>query len=528
MHYLEKELNKLDTIKNSVYKLIEKGSLDGLWYWDLEKPDNEWMSPKFWETFGYNYKNKKHLVSEWKDIIFKEDFELAMQEVNKHLLDAKYPYDLIVRYKHKKGHTIWIRCRGIAIRDKNNKPIRMLGSHTNITIQKESENKYLENACFLKAILDSSLDGIMAFESIKNKKTNEILDFRIKSVNQNACKIINLKEEELLNQKLKDVLPGNFISLNTLNGSSLFEIYKEVVETGISKTMEFYFEYDGIKDWFLNKTVKFKDGFVCTFSVISDLKKTQFDLEKRIQKEISKRREQEEIINQQFKLASMGELINSIAHNWRQPLNNISLLVASLDVRLDINKKIDKFFIKSCIEKINPQIKYMSQTIDDFRDFFKKEENKTTFNLNKLIRKTLSLISPVLENNNIRYEISCNNGIEIYSMSGQLQQAILNIVNNSKDELINKKTKNPYIYINIEEEQSLIRIDILDNAGGIDNSSLLTKIFNPYFTTKNEGTGIGLFMSKTIIEKNLKGKISASNKKEGLMLSIKLPKILNN
>jgi PAS domain S-box-containing protein len=124
--YLKNELDKLILSDISIFEFIKSGSLDGIWYWDLEHPENEWMSETFWEVMGYDSTKMKHLASEWQDKIFPEDLEVAIDNFNKHLEDPNHPYDQIVRYKHKDGSTVWVRCRGIAIRDKDGKPIRML------------------------------------------------------------------------------------------------------------------------------------------------------------------------------------------------------------------------------------------------------------------------------------------------------------------------------------------------------------------------------------------------------------------
>ena len=139
--YLKKEIYKIVKEDCSIFEFIQSGSLDGIWYWDLENIENEWMSPKFWETLGYDPKEMKHLSSEWQDIIFKEDLVIAKKNLRKHCADHNHPYDQIVRYKHKNGSTVWIRCRGIAIRDKIGKPIRMLGAHTDITARKKNEEE---------------------------------------------------------------------------------------------------------------------------------------------------------------------------------------------------------------------------------------------------------------------------------------------------------------------------------------------------------------------------------------------------
>jgi PAS domain-containing protein len=136
----------------------------------------------------------------------------------------------------------------------------------------------------LKAILNSSINGIMAFDSYYDEN-GEIIDFIFTMANIEACKIVNLKEEQLLGQKLSQIHSGNFKPLDSLDGETLFESYKEVVLTGESKTLEFYFESDGIKEWFRNKSVKHENGFVCTFEIITKEKLFQEELEQKVKEE---------------------------------------------------------------------------------------------------------------------------------------------------------------------------------------------------------------------------------------------------
>ena len=138
-HYLKQELYSLFKLDNTLFEFLQTGSLDGVWYWDLTTFNDEWMSPRFWEVLGYDPAEKKHLASEWQDLIFQDDLKVAIDNFNNHCADANHPYDQVVRYRHKNGSTIWVRCRGIAIRDETGKPIRMLGVHTDLTEQKKAE-----------------------------------------------------------------------------------------------------------------------------------------------------------------------------------------------------------------------------------------------------------------------------------------------------------------------------------------------------------------------------------------------------
>lgn len=138
-NYLKEELYELIKTDESIFDFIQESSLDGLWYWDLERPEEEWMNPKFWSVLGYDYREMPHKASAWKDIIYPEDLKLATENFIKHCENPDHPYDQTVRYTHKNGSTVWIRCRGLAIRDKHGKPLRMLGAHQDITEIKNNE-----------------------------------------------------------------------------------------------------------------------------------------------------------------------------------------------------------------------------------------------------------------------------------------------------------------------------------------------------------------------------------------------------
>ena len=138
-NYLQHELYQLILSDTKYFDFLHEGSLDGIWYWDLTDMEQEWMSPKFWITFGYKPSEKKHLASEWQKMIYPEDLELTRKNLQQHLENPHHAYDQVVRFKHKNGLPIWVRCRGMAIRDeKSGEPLRMLGAHTNITKQMQA------------------------------------------------------------------------------------------------------------------------------------------------------------------------------------------------------------------------------------------------------------------------------------------------------------------------------------------------------------------------------------------------------
>ncbi len=186
-NYLKKELYELIKKESTLFDFIQEGSLDGMWYWNLENTEDEWLSPKFWEVFGYDPNEKTHHSWEWQDIIFEEDLKEVTDNFEKHLKDPKYPFDQIVRYKHKNESTVWIRCRGIAIRDKDGKAIRMLGAHTNITDIKQQENERLA----------SEEKYLLLFETMAQGVVYQNSEGYITSANPSAEKILGLSLSQM-------------------------------------------------------------------------------------------------------------------------------------------------------------------------------------------------------------------------------------------------------------------------------------------------------------------------------------------
>ncbi len=254
-----------------------------------------------------------------------------------------------------------------------------------------------------------------------------------------------------------------------------------------------------------------------------ELKELNENLENRVIDEISKRQKQEQLLIQQSKLAAMGEMIGNIAHQWRQPLNALSLVLQNIDFTYKVGDLDDEFMDKS-ITKANLLTSNMSKTIDDFRNFFKPNKEKKTFSLNKNILKSISMVDSALVNNNIKLNKDINDPIEVFGFPNEFSQVLLNIINNAKDALIESKVENKEISISLKKEDKFAYITVLDNAGGIP-SLIIDKIYDPYFTTKEEGkgTGIGLYMSKTIIEENMQGTLSTENVDNGAMFIIKIP-----
>lgn len=250
-------------------------------------------------------------------------------------------------------------------------------------------------------------------------------------------------------------------------------------------------------------------------------------LKSRILEEIKQRTKQEQLLIQQSKLAAMGNMIGNIAHQWRQPLSEINAILMNMQVKKEYGDLSDKEFDKD-IQECDIILSHMSKTISDFQNFFKPSKEKSVFSLQSECNKATFIIESSLKYNNIALYLDTMEDCQIFGYPREFSQAVLNILSNAKDILVERKIKNPYIKMTLKQGQKYAIIKIEDNAGGV-KEDIMDRIFEPYFTTKHatKGTGIGLYMSKIIIEDNMHGFINAKNGKHGAVFTIKLKKYTN-
>ena len=254
-----------------------------------------------------------------------------------------------------------------------------------------------------------------------------------------------------------------------------------------------------------------------------ELEDLNISLENKIKDEIKKNTEQQMILMQQSKLVQMGEMIENIAHQWRQPLAEINSIVLLIDQELTKNNFLDEN-MEEKLSEIESITHYMSGTINDFKNFFDTNKKKETFNIYKNVIKTLNIINKRISYYEIKVDLNMNKEREIFGYSNELNQVLLIVINNSIDAFIQRNIVNPLITISLKENKESIILYIKDNALGIDNQ-IINKVFDPYFSTKHksQGTGLGLYISKMIIEKSLNGKILMLNEKDGICIIIEIP-----
>ena len=252
------------------------------------------------------------------------------------------------------------------------------------------------------------------------------------------------------------------------------------------------------------------------------LKKLNEELETRVAQRTAELREKDQMLLLQSRQAAMGEMIGNIAHQWRQPLNTLGLAIQQISLFYDLGD-LNREYLEHSVGTSMELIQHMSKTIDDFRNYFRPDKEKAEFKVNEAIANTVSLIEDSFKNQHIGIEIVAKDDPSILGYRNEFAQALLNILNNARDALMERQTENPRVTITISREGDRAVITISDNAGGIPDE-IMDKIFDPYFTTKGpqDGTGVGLFMSKAIIEKNMGGRLAVRNAGEGAEFRIEV------
>ncbi len=254
------------------------------------------------------------------------------------------------------------------------------------------------------------------------------------------------------------------------------------------------------------------------------------NLRKRVEEETEKRLRNEEMMLQQSRMAAMGEMIGAIAHQWRQPLSALGLILQDLEDAFG-HGELDGAYMKEAVHNSMEQIKFMSRTIDDFRDFFKPSREATSFDVRKIVQEVLSLVTPQFKSNTIHIHFPEQQGdpLPVFGYKNDFKQVILNILNNARDAIMEKRKKSgkswgmeDRVTIRLARKEKRLVVRICDTGGGIPEQ-IIGSIFDSYFSTKgDQGTGVGLYMSRRIVEEKMRGDLTARNNEEGAVFEIRL------
>jgi C4-dicarboxylate-specific signal transduction histidine kinase len=245
-------------------------------------------------------------------------------------------------------------------------------------------------------------------------------------------------------------------------------------------------------------------------------------LEERITATLAEVRQKDQMLIEQSRLAAMGEMISNIAHQWRQPLNNVGLIIQNMQMAFAAKDLTPEEMAKEVKDAMDV-ILFMSHTIDDFRNFFHQDKVKSSFSVQRAITRAIEFMAPGLKGNGIAIELAAEEPGDVLGYANEYAQVLLNLICNAKDAFQGRKIAEPCVGIRAFRENSRSVVTVRDNGGGID-VDILPKVFDPYFTTKekSQGTGIGLYMSKVIIEQHMGGRLTACNVEGGAEFRIEL------
>ncbi|WP_083568545.1 transporter substrate-binding domain-containing protein [Arcobacter sp. LA11] len=394
-----------------------------------------------------------------------------------------------------------------------------------IELQRKSRQLAKQKELFEKIYYESS-DGIFLM-SINDKKIIDCNDVAFKLLSYD-------KKEEFINLKEDDLFP-----LYQLDGLNSIENIHKMINIAIEKgsnTFEFLHRTkDDKKIWLEVVLTPINIDEESLLHVVwrnidkrkhmeNELSILTHNLEDKVKKEVKKNEEKTKQLLQQSRLAQMGEMISMIAHQWRQPLTAISATTNNLLIRMIIDDKIEKKDLQKEINLISDYSQHLSMTIDDFRNFFKTDKDKTDATLESIIENSISIVRNSLQSNNIilTTDFQCNENLNIFAT--EVNQVILNLIKNAEDALVDNLILEPKIVIKTYCEEKYSIVEISDNANGIPED-ILEKIFDPYFSTKKnkDGTGLGLYMSKIIINDHCNGVLSVENSSDGATFKVKIP-----
>jgi C4-dicarboxylate-specific signal transduction histidine kinase len=349
--------------------------------------------------------------------------------------------------------------------------------------------------------IDTAVDGLDGFKSFEKKKYDLIIT-SIDMPNMNGIEMIT---------KIREISKHITILVISSNTDHFIDLIKLGIDGYLLKPIEFE-QFTNILQKVLEKLQNKHELF--------EYKK---HLEQRVEEEVEKRQAQEKVLVQQSKLAAMGEMMDAVAHQWKQPINIMSMHVEYLEYDFE-DGILDLEKIHEFQSNFNQQKNHMLETLEEFRSFFRPNKATSPFLIEKSLNSIMVLIRDEFVNNKISIELSVENDFIINGIENEFKHVILNIINNSKDAFNENGIENRKIFIKAYSESDKNIITLQDNAGGIP-AHIIDNIFHANVTSKAEGkgTGIGLYMSSQIVEK-YQGTINVSNCNNGAKFTIKLPK----
>ncbi|MDN5354147.1 MAG: hypothetical protein PWQ09_903 [Candidatus Cloacimonadota bacterium] len=486
------------------------------WYvrenWQLE-----YISPNI-EQFGYEYKDFTTGSIQLSQIIYPQDRTRAMAEIDEFIKSDKELLEQDFRIITKDKRIVWVYDRMKMKRDEQGNVSSYYGYLIDITVRKKAEIEIENEKAYLENLFENSPECIVLVDKHS----------RIIKCNKSFTTLFGYSSEEVKGKNLDYLITKS----EQISQAVELTAKAENGERVFTETIRYNKEGKPIYVSILGVPIIFSDRELEVYAIYRDitkrkvaeeklrktneeLKQLKQNLEKKVEKAVNDIREKDQMLMVQSRQAAMGEMIGNIAHQWRQPLNGLGLLIQDFQEAYEFGE-LDEKYLEKQTEKGMQLIQYLSDTIDDFRNFFKPVTKNKVFSIADTVRKTITMVESSFRDHNIKIDFQVEEDVKIMGLRNQFSQVIINILNNTKDAFAEHEVEKPQVWLHLSKIDGKAKLSIRDNAGGIP-SQIKDKIFNSYFTTKqdNKGTGLGLFMSKTIIEKKMNGKITAENIADG-------------
>ena len=470
MHYLEKELRELIKEDESVFDFLQKSTLDGLWYWDLENPEEEWMNSTFWEILGYDPGEMPHKVSSWMEIMNQDDQEIARQKITEHMENPERPYDQITRYRHADGHTVWIRCRGVIMRAADGTPLRMLGAHTDVT-EVNRKGQILErcNTAAMIGYWEVDFENNRVSYSSMTRKICEIPP----DYEPDFDNLFPLLKRGVHQKRVDDAIAD----AKKLNREQKVEA---LIETG-----------EGNEKWVGLLIIPEFRGGVCV-SIFGTFQ----DIDQRVRASI---RVEELLKKTEKQNDRLMNFAHTISHNLRSQVGGVNSMIEVMELEdPDIVENELFKYLKLASQKIAETVVHLSEIAvgDEF-----SEKDYKLLKLRDVAESCICAQIKFEELNSVEIKNQIPEDLKVHAILGYLESIFDNLITNA---IKYRDPDNPaYVKIDagIDEEKNSVWFTVEDNGLGIDLDKYGSKLFKLYttFHGNEDSSGIGLFATKNQI-----------------------------
>ncbi len=462
-------------------------SLDGKWI-----DTNEYLS----KLLGYTKKEFQNMHV--FDITFPQDRDTDMHMIEQLHKKEKSSYHIEKRYIHKNGNIVWVSLAVVLLLDEQKKPLYLL-----------------------KIIRDISQLKLLMYQiEVEKNRFQKIIEFTpipLMLYNENG-------EILMLNKIFQDNTGYTLDEIPTID-KMLEKLFVHEDADSIKSIKQYYKEPTKLPKQQQCISTKSKERRVGILDAVKldDEGNSSEILYLIAIVDITDIQKKDELMVAQSRQAAMGDMLSMIAHQWRQPLSVISMVANNIQAHIELQGSVDSKSLQELIHTLNGQTQYLSHTIDDFRNFFKPDKNREFIKIDIILEKLTHLIEKSLQNNAIALTLPKKSEVELCTYQNQLLQVLINILNNAKDAIKEQTTEGGHISIDVKKKKKEILLKICDNGGGI-KPEILKKLGEPYVTSKSKnGTGLGVYMSKIIVEKHLRGKLSWESDSKGSCFTIALP-----